>query len=79
MKERGTKWMDTLDLAVFVVISAAGLAEVLGYLVPGSLEASVNIGIAEMLMILVACAAWQGRMPFLLVPVAVFGCVLAGV
>ena len=76
MKERGTKWMDTLDLAVFVVISAAGLAEVLGYLVPGCLEASVNIGIAEMLMILAACAAWQGRMPFLLVPVAVFGCVL---
>ena len=76
MKQERTTWIDWMGLTVFLLISAAGAAEVLGYLLPGSLEATVTMGIIEVLMLLFAGAAWHGRMPFLLLPVAVFACVL---
>ena len=77
MEKQKSKLIDALGLAVFAVVAAAGIAEVLGYLLPGSLEAVVTIGIVEVLMLLVTGAAYMGRMPFLLLPVAVFGCILA--
>ena len=66
MKQERTTWIDWMGLTVFLLISAAGAAEVLGYLLPGSLEATVTMGIIEVLMLLFAGAAWHGRMPFLL-------------
>ena len=37
MKQERTTWIDWMGLTVFLLISAAGAAEVLGYLLPGSL------------------------------------------
>ena len=46
-----------------IIIAAYGINEVLGYLIPGSLEASVTMLIIETAFVLIAVAAWRGRLP----------------
>ena len=63
--------------AALIIIACAGLIEALGYLVLGSLEATVTMLIIQALFILVACAAVRGGMPWLNVLVAGFAFMLA--
>ena len=69
--------VDRINLIALLGISVAGILEVTGYYILGSLEATVTMLITELLLCSLAAAARRGRMPWLNLPVAVFGFVLA--
>jgi len=77
MKNRKYELCDLLNLAVFVILAISGIWMITRYLVLAALEPVVLIILIEVLYILAALAAWKGRMPWLLLPVAVTGFVLA--
>ena len=74
MKESST---DRVTFVALVCILAAGIMEVLGYLVLGTLEGTVTFLIIEAVFTLLAFAAWKGRMPWLHLVTAGFAFVLA--
>ena len=74
MKESTT---DRITFVAMVCIVSAGIMEVLGYLVLGTMEATVTFLIIEAIFALVAVAAWKGRMPWLHLLTAGFAFVLA--
>ena len=71
-----TSWTDRITLFAMIIIAAYGINEVLGYLIPGSLEASVTMLIIETAFVLIAVAAWRGRLPWLNIVIAGFSFVL---
>ena len=77
MKKSQEKYCDALGFLAFVLIAFGGAWNVWCYLALGSLEATVTLLIVQTLFALLAWAAWKGRMPWLNLPVAVFGFVLA--
>ena len=77
MNKKQEKLCDALGLCAFVLIALGGAWNVWCYLALGSPEATVTLLIVQALFALLAWAAWQGRMPLLNLPVAVFGFVLA--
>lgn len=77
MKKNQEKLCDALGLLAFVLIALGGAWNVWSYLALGSPEATVTLLIVQTLFALAAFAAWKGRMPWLDLPVAIFGFVLA--
>ena len=77
MKNNKRLFCDVLGFAAFALIALGGAWNVWCYLSLGSLEATVTMLIIQVLFALLAFAAWRGRLPWLLLPVAVFGFVLA--
>ena len=74
MKESAT---DRVDFVAMICIVSAGIMEVLGYLVLGTLEGTVTFLIIESVFLLLAVAAWKGRMPWLNLVTTGFAFVLA--
>ncbi len=77
MKKNRQELCDFLDLSALVLIALGGVWNVWSYLRLGTPEATVTLLIIQTLFALLAFAAWQGRIPWLNLPVAVFGFVLA--
>lgn len=74
--ERKQTWFDRIGLCVFLGILLLGTIQTIRYLMLDDATVSLTAIVLETLIALVACAAWRGRMPFLLLPVAVGGFVL---
>ena len=77
MNKKQEKICDALGLCALVLIVLGGIWNVWSYLALGTLEATVTLLIVQTLFALAAFAAWKGRVPWLNLPVAVFGFVLA--
>ena len=77
MKENKTGvYLDRISIAVFAVISVLGAVQAAKYLTLGIADMALTALILEVLIVLVSWAAWQGRMPFLLLLAAAGGFVL---
>ena len=74
--ERKQTLFDLLGLGFFCLILLLGSIQTFRYLSLSDASMALTILVLEMLIGLIACAAWRGRMPFLLLPVAVGGFVL---
>ena len=68
--------LDRIALWVFLVLVFLAAVQVLRYLSLGLANMALTAIIPEVLICLIAFAAWQGRMPFLLAAVAAGGLVL---
>ena len=70
------KMFERVDMGVFCVLLALGAAQVIRYLMLADAVVALTILVLETLIGLFSYAAWRGRMPFLLLPVAAGGFVL---
>ncbi len=70
------KMFERVDMGVFCLLLALGAAQVIRYLMLADAVVALTILVLETLIGLFAYAAWRGRMPFLLLPVAAGGFVL---
>ena len=68
--------IDRIGLGVFLVIFALGAVQAAKYMSLGIAVMALTALVLEALIVLAAWAAWSGRMPFLLIAVAVGGFVL---
>ncbi|MEE1109879.1 MAG: hypothetical protein UH229_07390, partial [Lachnospiraceae bacterium] len=68
--------IDRIGLGVFLVIFALGAVQAAKYMSLGVAVMALTALVLEALIVLAAWAAWSGRMPFLLIAVAVGGFVL---
>ena len=75
-KENRIVSLDRLSLCVFLVLCLLGAVQVGRYLTLALADMALTALLLELLIVLAAWAAWQGRMPFLLLAVAVGGFVL---
>ena len=73
MKKNRQELCDLLDLSALVLIALGGAWNIWSYLRLGTPEATVTLLIIQALFVLLSFAAWQGRLPWLNLPVAVFG------
>ena len=67
---------DRIGLGVFLVLCLLGAVQVVKYLTLALADMALTALVPEALILLLAWAAWRGRMPFLLLPAAVGGFVL---
>ena len=74
--ERKRTLFDWINLGFFCLILLLGVIQTVRYFTLANASMALTILVVETLICLVACAAWRGRMPFLLLPVAVGGFVL---
>ena len=68
--------VDRIGLGVFAALSLLGLVQTGKYLTLGLAGMALTALLSELLIVFMAWAAWRGRMPFLLLTVAVGGFVL---
>ena len=74
MKPKDQKQViDRISLIVFCVLILLGIVQTVRYLTLALASMALMMILLELLICLPACAAWRGRMPSLLLPVAV-GC-----
>ena len=74
--EMKTSWFDRVSLCVFLVLCLLGFAQMIQYFTLALSGMALTILVLEAFLLLLAFAAWRGRMPFLLLGVAAGGIVL---
>ena len=74
--KKSTVGPDRIGLGVFLVLCLLGAVQVVKYLTLALADMALTALVPEALILLLAWAAWRGRMPFLLLPAAVGGFVL---
>ena len=74
--KKSTVGPDRTGLVVFLVLCLLGAVQVVKYLTLALADMALTALVPEALILLLAWAAWRGRMPFLLLPAAVGGFVL---
>lgn len=75
-EKTGAKSFERVGLGVFLALCLLGALQALRYFSLALADMSLTILVLELLMLLLAWAAWRSRMPFLLLGVAVGGFVL---
>ena len=74
--KKSTVGPDRIGLGVFLVLCLLGAVQVVKYLTLALADMALTALVPETLILLLAWAAWRGRMPFLLLSAAVGGFVL---
>jgi enterochelin esterase-like enzyme len=75
-EKTGAKSFERVGLGVFLALCLLGALQALRYFSLALADMALTILVLELLMLLLAWAAWRSRMPFLLLGVAVGGFVL---
>ena len=74
--EQKQTWFNRINLCFFGLIAALGIVQVIRYFSLSNAVMALTALALETLICLIALSAWRGKMPFLLLPVAVGGFVL---